>query len=113
MEVKLLEIRDRATFIPAFAARPLPENPEQRYLLRRAGYSCDPEEPIVIFGYLRSGACRYSPYDWNIGSRTMQEAHNYIEKHFDELNDGDVIDVEFILGETKQSKISESKERYE
>lgn len=116
MEVKLLEIRDRATFIPAFAARPMPQPPvdkyiAQMYLLRRAGYSCDPTQPIVIFGYLRGGTCYYSPYDWGNGSRTMQAAHHYIAKHFDELKDGDVVDVEFISGEAESPKISERLEQ--
>ena len=35
-------------------------------------------------------------------------AHHYIQEHFDELHDGDVVDVEFILGETKAPKVSES-----
>jgi len=34
-------------------------------------------------------------------------AHDYIEKHFNELKDGDVIDVEHILGETTKKKRSE------
>jgi uncharacterized GH25 family protein len=34
-------------------------------------------------------------------------AHNYIIKHWHDLHDGDVVDVEWILGETKQKKISE------
>jgi hypothetical protein len=40
----------------------------------------------------------------------MVEAHRYIEENWNALSDGDVIDVEFILGETKEKKISE---RYE
>lgn len=37
----------------------------------------------------------------------MVEAHRYIESYFDKLNSGDVIDVEHILGETKEPKVSE------
>ena len=34
-------------------------------------------------------------------------AHDYIAEHWAELDDGDVIDVEFILGEKPTKKISE------
>ena len=44
---------------------------------------------------------------WDCSSRTMQVAHLYIEEHFAKLNSGDVVDVEFIMGLTKQPKISE------
>jgi hypothetical protein len=50
------------------------------------------------------------PYSWGIrnkGPRTFPVAHNWIIDHFDEISDGDVIDVEFILGETKQPKTTE------
>ena len=39
MEIKLLEIRDRATFLPVYAISTEPSNDAQRYLLRRAGFS--------------------------------------------------------------------------
>lgn len=105
MIIKLFEIRDRATFIPCFAFSTISMNVEQDYLLRRAGYA--PDSHCVMFGNLsQSGnpAC-YDPYDWL--DRTMRTAHGYIEKHWKELKDGDVIDVEFILGETPEPKESE------
>ena len=37
----------------------------------------------------------------------MPVAHNYIIEHWHELKDGDVVDVQFILGETKAPKVSE------
>jgi len=37
----------------------------------------------------------------------MTVVHLHLEKHFEELPSGSVIDVEFILGETAQPKISE------
>ncbi len=83
-----------------------PDNEGQRYLLRRAGYSCQLDDNIVMVGYLGKGGCNYDPYDWN-GSRTMKVAHDYIQKNFDDLSNGDVIDVEFILDETSEPKQSE------
>jgi hypothetical protein len=45
------------------------------------------------------------PHDW--GSRTMPVARNHIIDHFEALSDGDVVDVEHILGETTEPKVSE------
>jgi hypothetical protein len=41
------------------------------------------------------------------GARTKRVAHNYIAEHRDDLADGDVVDVEYILGETMTRKVSE------
>lgn len=106
MKTKTFEVRDRRTFIPVFAIQMQPDNEGQHYLLRCAGYSCQFEDTIVMVGYLHKGGCNHDPYDWG-GSRTMKIAHDYIEKNFNELSDGDVIDVEFILGETGTPKESE------
>jgi len=116
MIVKALEIRDAATFIPVIAIKMVPDyvfrfdetNPE-RYLLRRSGYNFD--DPSVVLCRMNcSGVDRnatYDPYAWGNQTRTMPVAHDYITKNFDNLNSGDVVDVEFILGETKQPKQSE------
>ncbi len=110
IEIKIFEIRDRATFMPMFAFTTNADSNGQHYLLRRAGFG--PGSDLVMFGYLDGrGKALYDPYDWN--DRTKQTAHAYIQKHWDELKDGDVIDVEFILGETKEPKISERLETYE
>jgi hypothetical protein len=45
--------------------------------------------------------------DWPRDTRTKPHAHAYIEAHWHELRDGDVIDVEFILSETAAPKRSE------
>jgi len=109
MKTKLFEIRDRATFIPAIAVKIggyQPENTEpERYLARRAGYG----EPCVLLTFLiGSRKAEYDPYAW--GDRTMKVAHHYIEEHFDELESGAVIDVEWCLGERPTPKVSEREE---
>jgi hypothetical protein len=124
MITKAFEIRDRGTFIPVIAIKMVPaanwpagtreeesisERVEEteRYLLRRAGYGFD--EPCVMLvrmdanGQVRQAS--YDPYGW--GERTFPVAHNYIIDHFDELESGAVIDVEFLLGESKEPKQSE------
>lgn len=106
MIIKLLEVRDRATFLPVFAISTEASNEGQRFLLRASGYSQNSD--LVLFGRLRGGDTYYDTYAWK--DRTMTMAHEYIEQHFHELKDGDVIDVEYILGETQTKKVSERHE---
>lgn len=97
--IKLIEIRDRATFIPAMAIQ---VSGDDGYLMRRAGF----ESPMIYLVALATERACYDPYNW--GNRTMANAHNYIVEHWEELLDGDVVDVEFILGETPTAKVSEA-----
>lgn len=103
MKVKCLEIRDRATFIPVICIEPVADNDSQRYLLMRDGYGGS--DCIIMIDYQCRGAS-YDPYDWP-DSRTKTTAHLWITQNWDQIADGDVVDVEFILGETKTKKISE------
>ncbi len=107
LETKLFEVRDKNTFIPVVAifwSRSEQElNNEESYLLGRAGYG--KFNDCILLTYLSSGAANYDPYQW--GNRTMQTAHSYIEDNWEELQSGEVVDVEFILKETKEPKISE------
>jgi len=105
MKCKALEIRDRATFIPALAVSIEPENGEQRFLTHSAGF--DPTgPPCILLVKLASAFSNWDPYAWQ-DSRTMKAAHLYVKDHWDELKDGDVIDVEFINGETDIKKQSQ------
>jgi len=108
-----LEVRDAATFIPVFAIGFTPGDGygsnsglmyKEEYLARRCGYSLG--ELSVMVGRLAGGQATADPYDWK-GSRTMTVAHDWIHKHFHELNSGDVVDVEFILGLRSEAKVSE------
>lgn len=106
MKVKTIEIRDRATFIPALCVEMMADPGSQSaYLLRRAGYD-DQSVPLIGVTSLSGGKkmC-VDPYDW--GDRTMQVAHDHIAKNWEALDDGSVVDVEFILGETQAAKASE------
>ena len=104
MQTKAIEIRDRATFIAATAIKLAPANEEQRYLIRRSGFSSTFDD-VILFP-LDCRNIEYDPYGWN-GARTFREAHLWVREHFDEIKDGDVIDVEFILGEKPAPSISE------
>jgi hypothetical protein len=107
MRVKMFELRDRATFIPALAINLSPRNEAERYLLLRAGYGETKEdhEEYVLLCRIEGGRgmATCDPYNWT-GNRTLHVAHQHIIEHFSDLESGDVIDVEFILGETERPK---------
>lgn len=104
MIVKAVEIRDRGTFIPAIAIRMLAANERQRWLLARCGFRGD-GVTLMRIGDQRASADPYKWGEW--GGRTMPVAHQWLETNFDDISDGAVIDVEFILGETEACKRSE------
>lgn len=105
MEVKMLEIRDRMTYIPVVAIKMKSYDIVESYHLMRTGYG--QEFPLILIMRLCDRICEYSAYDWPVHSRTMREAHLYVNEHFDELASGAVVDVEYILGETASPKESE------
>ena len=107
MKTKALEIRDKGTFIAVIAIQARGQDEVESWLLRRSGFGAD-SDCVILVRMNCSGVDRnasYDPYAW--GGRTYVVAHDYIAKHFDELNNGAVIDVEFILGETAEPKKSE------
>ena len=112
MDVKMIEIRDRATFIVAVAVRLTSGSPREFYLLRRAGYSAEQiarrdnrTPPYVLLTRAEGGDSNYDQFSW--GNRTMFAVHDHLINHWNEITSGDVIDVEFFLGETSEPKISE------
>ena len=114
MRAKAFEIRDEGTFIPALGVDMNPaagehftpkEMEAQRYLLRRCGYPCDGRPNVILTCLDGSGKATNAPYEW--GGRTWPVAHNYIIENWNELADGAVVDVEFILGESTEPKLSE------
>lgn len=118
MRTKLFEVRDRATFIPCFAILMQPGiqiDPKtyeaERFLLRRAGY--DPNVYLVMFGRMDEPSdATYDPNNHAGIGRTIPIAHRFVQEHWDELQSGDVIDVEFVLHEVDSPKTSEREERY-
>ena len=107
MESKIFELRDRGTLIPVRAtlvSSTSGENYMENNLMLRAGYG---NSGMVILTILESGKSRNDPFKWNNGCRTLTEAHRYISNNFYDLNSGDVVDVEHILGESATKKASE------
>ena len=114
MEIKLFEVRDRMTFIPVVCIKIDPANDEERYLWAAAGYGVTAEDQKK-YGLLMARALELKFVDhphahpgWPT-VRTLPVAHSYIQQNWAELQSGEVIDVEFIKGETSEKKISQSK----
>ncbi len=113
VNIKLFEVRDRATAIPCFGILMEPGYGllsqesilAEDFLLKRAGYGAG--YPLVLFGRLEGDECHYDPYSWRANPRTLRSAHVYISENWATLRSGDVVDVEFILGESKEPKKSE------
>jgi hypothetical protein len=117
METKLFEVRDRMTFIPAICIKLSSENEEERYLIAMAGYGlrADQQGQIILMGRLgdvklKANCNEHQGYPV---VRTMWLAHQHIQKHWNEFESGDVLDVEFIMGETTVPKISQRLENVE
>jgi len=116
MITKLFEVRDVATFIPVMAVRMkakvpiyfyMKESKAEEYLLRRSGFWGETGSNLVGLAMLsgEESHMNFVPHLWE--GRTMTTAHKYIAEHFDDLESGSVIDVEFILGESATKKVSE------
>ena len=106
MNIKKLEIRDKATCIPVLAISTMPEDDAEHKFWRRQGFG----EFDVVLLRADDSLATYDPFKWynfTGGTRTMTEAHIYIRDHWDEIKDCDVIDVEVIVCERKTKKTSE------
>ena len=111
MITKLFEIRDSMTLIPALATQLESLTVPERWLLGRAGYGLTAEEQsqYIMLTFIEGGAghaCT-SPFDWDSGTRTMRIAHQFIIDNWNQLHTGDVVDVEFISGESTEMKLSD------
>lgn len=114
MNAKTFEIRDRGTFIPVLAVKLEPACEKDRYLLGRAGFGTDRATQATYVQLVQisggQGKTTCDPYDWGTNPRTFHVAHQHIIANFDALESGAVVDVEFILGLTKEPKTSEAGE---
>lgn len=107
---KILEIRDSGTRIDCLAwrMRSNQDAMEFHYIHERAGYPKDGSSIMLM--RLHDGLATNDPYSWGelrAGARTLPVAHDWIINHFDELEDGDVVDVQYILLETTAPKVAE------
>lgn len=103
MKIKVFEVRDRGTMIPVLAIKLEPDNIKQQKLLQHVGYI--PFVSYYLMLHLTSFVFKYDSHAWN--DRTLGRAHHFIEQNFDSMVDGQVIDIEYILGETQTPKVSD------
>lgn len=103
MKAKTFEIRDRSTTIMVVATPTVSQNAAESFAFRREGYHKDSH--FILVTCIHNLYTEYDPFKWP--DRTMKQAHLHIEKNFNELESGSVIDIEYILGEVKEPKISE------
>lgn len=97
MKTKILEIRDRNTCILGLAIDIQAEGTFGLRAMARHGMRLGGRY-IMLTHLNGSQKARIDPYDW--ADRTWTTAHAYIEQNWDTLVEGDIIDVQFILGET-------------
>lgn len=98
MIIKVIEIRDRNTCIAAMAIKMLAAGPVEHVYLWRCGYPSDGSGVILM--RLDDQRATSDPYDWS-DSRTMRTAHLDILDRFDDLSNGDVVDVRVYLKEAE------------
>jgi hypothetical protein len=77
MTIKLFEIRDKGTCIPAMAIR---VSGDDGWLMRRAGF----KSPMIYLVALATERAAYDPYNW--GNRTMKGAHLFIAEHIFDIH---------------------------
>lgn len=117
MQIKLLEIRDEGTHVPAIAisiSTPPAELSRREYdILARAGYGPTSiiaddsgSEPMILLGFLIGGRkMHYDPYNWD--TSTMMQAHLFLQRFWKHVKSGDLICVETILGKRALPKPTE------
>ena len=97
-EVKFFEVRDSGTHIPVMCVRfsilDLPER--QQHIARRGGWG--PLQYGLYYIKLAYPQTQFDAYEWS--DRTNQAAHLWIEGHWNELEDGALIDVRVCLDES-------------
>lgn len=109
IETKLFELRDSGTFIPmmgvALSCEEIWDHRKSQddWLIRRAGYG----DRCIMFGRLDGGKFSYDCFSYGANDRTYSTPHRYVIDNWDTLKSGDVICVEFILGERETPKVSE------
>jgi hypothetical protein len=104
MKTLILELRDKGTFIPILALQLSHTSLSEASLLAQGGWGDANVVPYIMLMPLNESkvTASFGVYLWN--DRTFSTAHHYISNNFDTLVSGDVIDVEFILGETHTKK---------
>jgi len=105
LDAKLIEVRDSMTTIPALAWKPDPSDEAELWFWSRSGFGRTPGDYVFLMR-LSDQETKIDPYGWG-HTRTMPTVHRHLMEHWDLVRNGDVIDVQFLLGETTIPKESE------
>lgn len=104
---KIFEIRSRGTMLILMATKLGSDDVAENYLIARCGFGKSKEQQenyIIVTNIDGSYIATTDPYKHDVND--VRKAHQYILKHFDELDEGAVIDLEYIAGETKKPKVA-------
>lgn len=110
MENKLIEVRDIGTTLSILFIRLSAESVSESFLLSRAGYGRRPQEYIIAIDLVHPLRVWLNPFETRMatqGARTFYLAHEEMTRNWENYRHGDVLDVQYVLGETTSPKISE------
>ena len=104
LEIKFVEVVDIATCIPCLLLKGKPDNMDNRqsWIWERGGWG--DTEGIYLMPIQTPELTKYDPYDYK--DRTFKTVLLHAQQNWNTINDGDVIDVEFVLGEKSAPKES-------
>lgn len=109
MQTKLFEVVDGATRLSVLAVRLEGGTPKENWLLERVGLGEGSAYKVQMTD-LELNKTHRDPFKWRSDSRTTFEAHLYIQKNWDNLKTGDLIDIRVIVGESDFPVSSKFKE---
>ena len=110
MENKLIEVRDVGTTLSILFIRLSAGSVSESFLLSRVGYGRRPQEYIVAIDLIHPLRIWLNPFETRMatqGARTLYSAHEEMTRNWEKYNSGDVLDVQYVLGETRHPKTSE------
>lgn len=103
VQLKLIEVRDVQTFIPALAIR---FQGADNWLLAKAGFLRTNDYVLLI--NLVTLEANTIPDKWGSGEfNTMKVVHKTLKNEWDDIQNNEVIDVDFIIGNSEVPKVSE------
>jgi hypothetical protein len=108
MEVKLFEVRDEGTNVSMIGIKLHSDDAAEIRVAARAGYSRADVVTgrfVLLTDLYGQAPLQYDPERWD---RTRRNAHEYITEYWDKLKSGEVVDVQYILGETAVPKEPET-----
>lgn len=94
---KYFEVLDVGTCISVLCVELVSgeETPKESFLLGRVGFRGD---LYILMINLSNMQVEYGSYEWKDKNSTLQTAHEFVIEHWQDLESGDVIDVEYIRG---------------